>query len=129
MNALFVYGLLKPGFRLHHVAAPYVKHSAPAKVRGRLYDAGRGEAGAAQGLPAARFGEDGDIEGVVLWLDVGRVDEALRVLDELEDEGVEYRRVVVDAVTDDERVPAYAYEYVLPVDGRRRVGASWPGVV
>lgn len=46
MNTVFVYGLLKPGFSLHHVAEPFVAASMPGRTRGRLYDAD---------VPAARF--------------------------------------------------------------------------
>jgi gamma-glutamylcyclotransferase (GGCT)/AIG2-like uncharacterized protein YtfP len=116
MNRIFVYGLLKPGFSLHHVAAPFVTDSTPATVRGRLYD---------DGVPAARFDEDGEIDGFVFTLDEARLDEALRVLDELEDEGSDYRRVVVDASTQTGVVQAFAYDYLRPVDGRRDVGRRW----
>jgi gamma-glutamylcyclotransferase (GGCT)/AIG2-like uncharacterized protein YtfP len=114
VNAIFVYGLLKPGLRLHHVAAPFVTRSAPATARGRLYDAG---------VPAARFDEDGEIEGFVFWLQ--RPDDALRVLDELEDEGNDYRRIVIDVRTQDATVSAYAYEYLLPLQECPHVGPSW----
>ena len=118
MNTLFVYGLLKPGLRLHHVAEPYVVRSAPATATGRLYDAG---------VPAARFDEDGDIEGFVFWLDDSRVDDALRVLDDLEDEGIEYARIVVPARLEEGTVDAFAYHYLLDVGADRSVGTAWPG--
>src|SRR5688572_30634713 len=118
MNTIFVYGLLKPGLRLFHVAEPFVERSASATVRGRLYDDA--------GLPAARFDVDGEIEGFVFWLDGARMDSALRVLDELEDEGDVYRRIVVETRTDDGPVEAFAYEYLLPLEGRPDVGPCWP---
>ena len=117
MNAVFVYGLLKPGQRLHHVIASFVEAGEPARARGRLYDAG---------VPAARFDEDGVVEGHVFRIDEARLDEALRVLDELEDEGIEYRRIVVAAEADGETVDAFAYEYLLPLDGCPFVGPRWP---
>jgi gamma-glutamylcyclotransferase (GGCT)/AIG2-like uncharacterized protein YtfP len=116
IRTIFVYGLLKPGFSLHHVVDPFVVRSATGRTRGRLYDAG---------VPAARFDADGDIAGVVFWLDDGRLDEALRILDDLEDEGDEYRRVVVDVETSDGVVQAFAYEYLKPLDGSRDVGSAW----
>jgi len=119
MNAIFVYGLLKPGQRLHHVAERFVERSEPARTTGRLYDAG---------VPAARFDEAGDIDGYVLWIEEAVLDEALRVLDELEDEGVEYRRVTIDVATGEGRLAAHAYEYLLPLDGRPFVGPVWPDV-
>jgi gamma-glutamylcyclotransferase (GGCT)/AIG2-like uncharacterized protein YtfP len=119
VNRVFVYGLLKPGQRLHHVAAPFVMRTEEGRVRGRLYDAG---------VPAARFDEEGDIEGFVFWLDDARLDEALRVLDDLEDEGTEYRRTTVAVRTGDRTVSAYAYEYLLPLAGASFVGPVWTGV-
>jgi gamma-glutamylcyclotransferase (GGCT)/AIG2-like uncharacterized protein YtfP len=117
VNTLFVYGLLKPGLRLHHIARPFVERLEAASVTGRLYD---------DGVPAARFDERGEIEGVILWLDPSRVDEALRILDELEDEGVEYRRIVVEARTAAGSVSAFAYEYLRPLDDDAYVGTDWP---
>lgn len=117
MNAIFVYGLLKPGQSLHHVVEPYVVAGEAATVRGRLYDAG---------VPAARFDEDGRIEGVVFRLDEARLDEALAVLDELEDEGTEYRRVVVRAECSRGPEQVWSYEYLPDVGGRPDVGPAWP---
>lgn len=116
-DRIFVYGLLKPGLRLHHVASPFVVRTAAATTRGRLYDAG---------VPAARFDEDGVIEGFMFWIDPERLDEALRVLDELEDEGVEYERRLIEVTTDDGPVEAFAYHYLLPLDDRPDVGRRWP---
>jgi len=116
VNTMFVYGLLKPGLRLYYVAEPFVIDATRASVRGRLYNAG---------VPAARFDEDGVIEGVLFTLDQARLDEALAALDDLEDEGVEYRRIVVTAVVDDGEVEAYAYEYLKAVRPERFVGTTW----
>ena len=114
MSRVFVYGLLKPGQRLHHVIAPFARAVTPATVSGRLYDAD---------VPAARFGGDGRIEGFVV--DLERTGEALDVLDDLEDEGTVYRRVTVRASTADGDVEAYAYEYMRDTSGLRDVGSSW----
>jgi len=122
VNTVFVYGLLKPGFRLHHVVAPFVDRMAAASARGRLYVAGSSESG---GLPAARFDEDGVVDGFVLWLDEARLNDALATLDDLEDEGSEYRRLVVEVHTADGPLDAYAYEYLEALDGRRPAGSSW----
>lgn len=115
MNAVFVYGLLKPGFSLHHLVDPFVVRTVPGNVRGRLYDAG---------VPAARFDESGEIEGVVLWLD-DHIDEALRLLDDVEDEGEIYRRVPVKVTTTDGPTEAWAYEFIGDLAGRREVGRLW----
>jgi gamma-glutamylcyclotransferase (GGCT)/AIG2-like uncharacterized protein YtfP len=116
-DAIFVYGLLKPGLSLYHLVEPFVVRSATAVARGRLY---------AAEYPAALFGEEGEIDGVVLSLDPERLDEALRVLDEAEDEGVMYERRTIDVRTDDGTVPAFAYHWLLTVDGCPHVGRSWP---
>jgi gamma-glutamylcyclotransferase (GGCT)/AIG2-like uncharacterized protein YtfP len=116
VNAIFVYGLLKPGLRLHHVVEPFVVRSAPGTATARLYDAG---------LPAARFDEDGALEGFVFWLDESRLEEALRVLDDLEDEGEMYSRIAIDVDTKDGTVRAQAYHYLLSVEGRDDAGRSW----
>ena len=116
MNAIFVYGLLKPGFSLYGVSEPFVVASMPATASGRLYDAG---------VPAARFDEDGTIEGFVFSLDPHRVDEALKVLDELEDEGQVYRRQEIDVRTAEGEQRVYAYHYLGSVEGLADVGAVW----
>lgn len=116
-DAVFVYGLLKPGLRLYPTAEPFVVRSAPAVARGRLY--------AAQ-FPAARFDEDGEIDGSVLWLDPRRTAEALRVLDELEDEGEMYERRTIEVRTDEGPVEAFAYHWLLDLDGCPDVGRIWP---
>lgn len=116
MNAMFVYGLLKPGYSLYHVVEPFIVSTEAGTVRGRLYDAG---------VPAARFDEDGRIEGFVYTLAQARLEDALRALDDLEDEGTEYRRVVVDVTTAEAKVQAWGYEYLLPLDGCRDVGSFW----
>ena len=119
MNTVFVYGLLKPGFSLHHVAEPFVVRSVAGRVRGRLYDAG---------VPAARFDQSGDIEGLVLWLDAERLPDALRILDTLEEEGDVYRRMTVEVETAEGPVRAHAYHYLHSIDGCRDVGSSWSTV-
>jgi gamma-glutamylcyclotransferase (GGCT)/AIG2-like uncharacterized protein YtfP len=116
-NAIFVYGLLKPGLSLHHLVEPFVTRSADATARGRLY---------AAEYPAALFGQDGEIDGVVLWLDPARQDEALKLLDEAEDEGVMYERRTIEVRTDAGPVLAHAYHWLLTVDGCADMGRTWP---
>ncbi len=115
-DAIFVYGLLKPGLSLHHLVEPYVVRSAPGVAHGRLY---------AAEYPAALFGDDGEVAGVVLWLDPSRLDEALRVLDEVEDEGVMYERRTIEVRTPDGAVSAHAYHWLLSVEGCADVGRCW----
>ncbi len=117
MNTVFVYGLLKPGLSMHHMVEPYTQRSAPGTARGRLY---------AAEYPAARFDEDGDVDGVVLWLDEDRLSEILQALDDAEDEGVMYERRTIEVRTDDGPVEAFAYHWLLSVDGCADVGRCWP---
>lgn len=116
MNTIFVYGLLKPGFSLYRVAEPFVERAADAHARGRLYDAG---------VPAARFDLDGRITGHIFWIVETKLDEALARLDELEDEGEQYRRITIEAQTTDGVVQAHAYHYLQPLDGCPDVGDTW----
>lgn len=103
MNTLFVYGLLSPGRSLHHVVQPYVTRACKAVARGRRYEAE---------YPAVRFGEPGEVDGYVLWLDEARLGEALAILDDVEDEGEMYRRVTIDVTTEVGVVSAYAYHFL-----------------
>ena len=116
-DAIFVYGLLKPGLSLYHLVEPYVTRSAAGTARGRLFVAE---------YPAAVFGADGEIDGVVLWLDPSRLDEALRVLDEAEDEGGMYERRTIEVSTHEGTVSSHAYHWLLTVDGCPDAGRSWP---
>jgi gamma-glutamylcyclotransferase (GGCT)/AIG2-like uncharacterized protein YtfP len=117
VNTIFVYGLLKPGLSLHHLIEPYVTRSLEGTARGRLY---------AAEYPAARFEDDGEIDGVVMWLDEARIDEALGLLDEAEDEGVVYERRTIAVATPEGTVRAHAYHWLLSIDGCDDVGRSWP---
>jgi gamma-glutamylcyclotransferase (GGCT)/AIG2-like uncharacterized protein YtfP len=117
VNALFVYGLLKPGLRMYPMIEPFVVRSAPGTASGRLY---------AAEYPAGHFDADGEIDGVVLWLDPSRSDEALRMLDDAEDEGVMYERRTIEVRTADGVVAAHAYHWLLGLDGCPEVGRNWP---
>lgn len=116
MKAMFVYGLLKPGFSLFPVAEPFVVESFEGTAKGRLYD---------DGVPAARFDEEGEIDGFVFVLDGDRADAALEVLDELEDEGIVYERREIEVSTGRGPVSAYAYHYLKPIDPDTDVGREW----
>jgi gamma-glutamylcyclotransferase (GGCT)/AIG2-like uncharacterized protein YtfP len=116
-DAIFVYGLLKPGLRLFPSVEPFVVRSARGTAHGRLY---------AAAYPAARFDEDGEIDGYVLWLDGSRLDEALRMLDDVEDEGEMYERRTIEVRTDEGAVEAFAYHWLLALDGCPDVGRVWP---
>jgi gamma-glutamylcyclotransferase (GGCT)/AIG2-like uncharacterized protein YtfP len=113
---LFVYGTLMPGDRLWPLLAPYASSWAPGNAPGRLWDTGHG-------YPAIRFDPAGaPVPGVVVTLHADRAGEAVAVLDEVEEEGVLYRRITVDTSAG----PAFAYEWLGPTDGLAHLPDGWP---
>jgi gamma-glutamylcyclotransferase (GGCT)/AIG2-like uncharacterized protein YtfP len=87
---VFVYGTLRPrDVRWHHLAPFTVDDGIPDSVEGQLFDTGLD-------YPAAVFGVPGTIRGQSFALLDASIDDALAVLDEVEDVvGGEYRRVLV----------------------------------
>jgi gamma-glutamylcyclotransferase (GGCT)/AIG2-like uncharacterized protein YtfP len=114
-HLLFVYGTLLPGEELWELLEPFVVGAgSPDSVAGTLYDTG-------EGYPAASFeAGDGRVVGQVFQLDGGRLDEALELLDEVEDAVLGlYRRV---RVVTDAGLDVWAYQYgtglqLTPIDG------------
>ena len=103
LTAFFVYGTLKPeGLYWPHVAA-LVAYWEPGQVQGKLYDTGLG-------YPAAIFGEDGTIDGILLFVIDAKVAQITAIMDEIEEEGRAYRRVEVATLDGQEAV---AYEWML----------------
>lgn len=105
-DLLFAYGTLLPGDVRWHVLEPFVlDDGTPDRTAGHLYDTG-------EGYPAARFDAEGaaaHIEGRVFRLRPERLDDALRVLDEVEGAVAgDYRRV---RVTTHAGHHAWAYAY------------------
>lgn len=121
MEAVFVYGTLKRGERNHGLVARLVRRVLPGYVEGfALYHlpAGRGRPYA---YPAMVPGE-GRVRGEVLFLPP----EALPLLDELEDEGVEYQRVRLEVQTEEGPLTAWAYLYLQGLEGAFPVpGEEW----
>ncbi|MCZ0755906.1 gamma-glutamylcyclotransferase family protein [Anoxybacillus sp. J5B_2022] len=102
MYRVFVYGTLLVGEANHHIAAPYLQHVQPGKVKGRLYDVGA--------YPALVLDEEGEVVGE--WLTV--TEEGIRRMDVLEDyeEGGtnnEYERVWIKDCEQD--IEGYVYIY------------------
>ena len=89
MTSLFVYGTLMPGRLRWPILAPFAQGHRPADVDGRLYDSGNG-------WPVAVFGTGGVVPGVLVDLLPERLDEALPILDAVEDTATDtLRRIIV----------------------------------
>jgi len=115
---IFVYGTLMPGHPLWPELAPFAASWDRATAPGRLWDTGRG-------YPCVRFDGAGEaVPGVVVALRPERVDEALEVLDAVEEVGVLYRRVEVDTSAG----RAFAYEWLGAAEGLRALPGGWPAV-
>ncbi len=121
LDRVFVYGTLKVGENNHPLIAPFVRAVTPGTVPGRLVDLG--------GYPGWMEGA-GTVYGEVLQ--VAPADEALRILDELEEyfgpgdpENV-YERLVAAVATPERTVPAWAYQYVGPTTAATAIpGGVW----
>ncbi len=119
LNAVFVYGTLKPGDVRWPIIEPHVVSTRPAAVSGRLYDTGRG-------YPAAVFDRVGTIRGVVLELAPTDLAEVLELLDFVEGTvSGRYQRVLV---TTWEGAPVWAYAFGESTDGLTDLDGHWPDV-
>ena len=100
---LFVYGTLRPGQQRWPFLEPFVTDEGhDESVVGTLYDTGHG-------YPAAKFDRSGTIFGRVYPLKLDRLDEGLKLLDEVEGAVIDlFRRV---AITTSTGIEAWAYEY------------------
>ncbi len=115
-TCVFVYGTLMPGQSRWPSLEPYATTCTPATATGRLWDTGRG-------YPAIRFDADGEpVPGVLVALAPDRVGAAIARLDDIEGEGVLYRRVRI--VTSGG--PAISYEWAGPTDAFTRLPGGWP---
>jgi gamma-glutamylcyclotransferase (GGCT)/AIG2-like uncharacterized protein YtfP len=100
---LFVYGTLRPGQQRWPFLEPFVTDEGhDESVVGTLYDTGHG-------YPAAKFDRSGTIFGRVYPLKLDRLDEGLKLLDDVEGAVIDlFRRV---AITTSTGIEAWAYEY------------------
>lgn len=122
---IFVYGLLKRGFRLakHPVLEAARQEIRAARVRGELYDLGE--------YPGLRRGE-GWVEGEVHRF--SRIGEILKLMDEMEgyhpqapEKGLYVREMVKANFDSGEACRAWTYYYRGFTDGARRLpGGRWP---
>jgi gamma-glutamylcyclotransferase (GGCT)/AIG2-like uncharacterized protein YtfP len=112
---VFVYGTLLPGQWYWSRISAWVDTWEPAQVRGKLYDTGLG-------YPAAAFGNEGVIYGVLVHFRPGTHDRARAVIDEIEGEGHEYRRVQVSTV---EGRDAAAYEWIRDPSSLTQIMSPW----
>ena len=114
---LFVYGTLQPGRLRWPFLEPFALGATPATVAGLLYDTG-------QGWPAATFDEAATdlIPGTLVELDPARAEEALALMDEIEETADEvFVRV---AITTSAGRAAWAYHCATPGPGMTRI-ARW----
>jgi gamma-glutamylcyclotransferase (GGCT)/AIG2-like uncharacterized protein YtfP len=112
---VFVYGTLMPGHLRWPLIRRLVAKVEVATVPGRLYDTG-------QGYPAARFDDQGEIDGWVLALHPAHRERALTALDRIE--GDQYRRVDVRTL---EGTAALSYEWIGALADLRPLGRRWEG--
>lgn len=112
---VFVYGTLMPGQPRWPYLSRYAASWEPASTPGRLWATGRG-------YPAARFGDPGTrIPGVLVALRAETADEAIGRLDEIEGEGILYRRVEITTSGG----PAVSYEWLGSTDELEPLPGGW----
>lgn len=123
MERVFVYGTLKRGHGNHALVAPYLVRVLPGRVEG--YDLYGLPPGPERPYPyPAMVPGRGRVYGEVLFLQ----EEALPLLDELEEEGREYRRVRVWVETEEGPLEAWAYLYLDDLEGARALPEGvWEG--
>ena len=115
---VFVYGTLMPGQPRWPYLQPHTVGWEPARAPGRLWDTGRG-------YPAARFGEgDGEIPGVAVTVAAGQAEAVIRLLDEIEGEGLLYQRVEVTTNLG----AAVSYQWLGATDDLVPLPDGWPGL-
>lgn len=105
---LFVYGTLMPGRLRWRILAPFARSHRPAEVAGRLYDSG-------YGWPVAAFGSAGVIPGVLVELEPMLLDEALSILDDVEETATDTLQRI-EVITLD-GVQTWAYHFAHSAEG------------
>lgn len=113
--AIFAYGTLKPGGMYYSRVAQWVVFTTEAMVAGELFDTGFG-------YPAAVFGESDVVHGTLLHVPESVVDRVTETMDEIENEGEEYRRVRVVTLDGTE---AISYEWIGDTSRFRPLSGPW----
>lgn len=113
--AVFVYGTLMPGESRWSALGTWAESWEPATTGGSLWDT-------RQGYPAAIFtdGHDG-IPGVIVTIPTRLWPTALARLDQIEGEGILYRRVEIST----SRGMATSYEWIGSTSGLRPIKGGW----
>jgi gamma-glutamylcyclotransferase (GGCT)/AIG2-like uncharacterized protein YtfP len=105
-----------PGERLWPALAPFAVSWEETSAAGTTWDTGCG-------YPCVCFDPAaGTVPGVLVTLDPARLETALELLDEIEEEGSLYRRVRVSTSGG----PAWAYEWLGPTAGLTLLADGWP---
>jgi gamma-glutamylcyclotransferase (GGCT)/AIG2-like uncharacterized protein YtfP len=112
---LFVYGTLMPGRLRWPILERFAVASRDARVPGTIYDS-------AEGWPVAVFADrDEVVPGVLVDLDPSTLDQALQILDDVEDTATDTLRRII--VTTTEGDAAWAYHHPAEVVGLERIDA------
>jgi gamma-glutamylcyclotransferase (GGCT)/AIG2-like uncharacterized protein YtfP len=116
VDLLFVYGTLMRGESNHdYLAQERTSSIVPATIRGTLYDFGE--------YPGLRLEGGGRVHGELVELATPA--ETLAVLDELEEEGHEFERTLVEVDADGERRVAWTYVYARETAGAAIASGDW----
>lgn len=120
ITRLFVYGTLMPGRLRWPILEPFAAGRRAANARGLIFDSGRGWPVAVLAGPA--MGTEAELDvvpGYVVDLDARRIDEALVILDDVEDTATDtLRRVVVTTTAGED---AWAYHFTEATTGLHRI--------
>lgn len=117
---LFVYGTLMPGRLRWPFLEPFTAGHGAATARGLIFDSGQGWPVAVLSGPAIDAMNEHDVvPGFVVDLHARRLDEALVILDEVEDTATDTLRHVV--VTTTAGQDAWAYHFTEATTGLRRI--------
>lgn len=120
IRRLFVYGTLMPGRLRWPFLEPFAAGHRAATAAGRIFDSGLGWPVAVLSCPLVDAGSEHDVvPGFVVDLHARRLDEALVILDEVEDTATDTLRRVVVTTTAGE--VAWGYHFTEATTGLQRI--------